>query len=213
MKVGIIGSGNVGQQLGAGFLRTGHEVKIGTRDATKLNEWLKSGGDKASVGSFKDAAKFGDVIVIATFWAGTESAVNMAGKENFKNKIVIDVTNPLDFSQGVPPKFAVTNGNSGGEIIQKWLQDSKVVKAFNTISAFIMINPKLEEGNPDLVIAGNNEDAKKSVTEIAKAFGWQNVIDLGDISQSYLLEAFAMLWIIYGFKNNHWTHAFKLLMK
>ena len=213
MKVGIIGSGNVGQQLGLGFLRTGYEVKIGTRDASKLNEWLKSAGDKASVGSFEDAAKFGEVIVIATFWAGTESAINLAGKDNFKNKIVIDVTNPLDFSQGVPPKFAVTHGNSAGELIQRWLPDSKVVKAFNTISAFIMINPKLEEGNPDLVIAGNDDNAKKTVTEIAKAFGWQNIIDLGDISQSYLLEAFAMLWIIYGFKHNHWTHAFKLLMK
>ena len=132
---------------------------------------------------------------------------------HIKNKIIIDVTNPLDFSQGVPPKFAVTHNNSAGEIIQKWLPDSKVVKAFNTISAYIMINPKLEEGNPDLVIAGNDEAAKETVSEIAKAFGWQNVIDLGDISQSYLLEAFAMMWIIYGFKHNHWTHAFKLLMK
>ncbi len=213
MKVGILGSGTVGQQLGLGFLRTGYEVKIGTRDTGKLNDWLKSAGIKASVGSFEDAARFGDIIVIATFWAGTENAVNLAGKDNFKNKIVIDVTNPLDFSQGTPPKFTVTHGNSAGELIQRWLPNSKVVKAFNTISAYIMINPKLEEGYPDLVIAGNDENAKKNVTDIAKAFGWQNVIDIGDISQSYLLEAFAMMWIIYGFKHNHWTHAFKLLMK
>lgn len=213
MKIGILGSGNVGQQLANGFLRTGHEVKIGTRDKTKLNDWLKVAGVNASVGSFEQATNFGDVIVLATSWAGTESAINLAKKENFKYKIVIDVTNPLDFSNGAPPKLDSSVGHSAGERIQTWLPDSKVVKAFNTISAFIMINPKLEEGSPDLVIAGNDTSAKNTVTAFAEAFGWQNVIDIGDITQSYLLEAFAMLWIIFGFKNNHWTHAFKLLMK
>jgi len=213
MTVGIIGSGNVGQQLALGFLKLGYEVKIGTRDANKLNDWLKTAGLKASVGNFDQSASFGDLIVIATSWSGAESAINLAGRENFKNKIVVDVTNPLDFSQGVPPKFMASMGNSAGEIIQRWLPDSKVVKAFNTISAFIMVNPNLEEGKPDLLIAGNDESAKKTVSDIAKGFGWESVIDMGDISQSFLLEAFAMLWIIYGFKNNHWTHAFKLLKK
>lgn len=213
MKIGILGSGNVGQQLAQGFLRTGHEVKIGTMDASKLNDWLKSAGSHASVGSFTEAASFGEIILVATSWSGTESAIQLAGKENFKNKIVIDVTNPLDFSNGVPPKFVASVGNSGGEIVQRFLPDSKVVKAFNTISAFIMVNPILEEGNPDLIIAGNDESAKKLVSEIAKSFGWETIIDIGDISQSFLLESFAMLWIIYGFKNNHWTHAFKLLLK
>lgn len=213
MKVGILGSGNVGQQLAKGFLRTGHEVKIGTRDSAKLEDWLKTAGHGASVGSFSDAASFGDVIVLATSWAGTESAISLAGNLNFKNKIVIDVTNPLDFSNGTPPKLDSSAGHSAGERIQLWLPYSRIVKAFNTISAFIMINPKLEEGNPDLVIAGNDFDAKKTVTEFAKGFGWQNVIDVGDISQSYLLEAFAMLWIVFGFQHNHWSHAFKLLMK
>lgn len=213
MKIGILGSGTVGQQLANGFLRTGNEVKIGTRDASKLNDWLKNAGQKASIGSFAEAAGFGDIIILATSWAGTENAVELAGKNNFKNKIVVDVTNPLDFSNGAPPKLDSSFGHSAGERIQSWLPDSKVVKAFNTISAFIMVNPKLEEGNPDLVIAGNDSSAKKTVTDFARSFGWQNVIDIGDISQSYLLEAFAMLWIVFGFKNNHWTHAFKLLMK
>lgn len=213
MKIGILGSGNVGQQLANGFLRTGHEVKIGTRDVSKLNEWLKNAGASASIGSFNGAASFGDVIVLATSWAGIENAIVLAGKQNFKNKIVIDVTNPLNFSNGAPPKLDSAFGHSAGEKIQSWLPDSKVVKAFNTISAFIMVNPKLEEGNPDLVIAGNEVSAKNVVSDFAKSFGWKNVIDIGDISNSYLLEAFAMLWIVFGFKNNHWTHAFKLLLK
>lgn len=213
MKIGIIGSGTVGQQLGNGFLKLGHQVMIGTRDETKLIEWKNSVGGSANSGSFQEAAIFGEVIVIATNWAGTMNAIKLAGVENISNKIVIDVTNPLDFSQGVPPKFAATLGNSGGEQIQKMLPDAKVVKAFNTISAYIMINAPREEGVPDLFIAGNDREAKAFVNDIAMQWGWGSVIDIGDISQSFFLEAFAHLWIIYGFKNNNWTHAFKLLKK
>lgn len=213
MKIGILGSGTVAKLLATGFINSGHEVKLGTRDTSKLEEWEKSVGSKGSAGSFEDAAKYGELIVLATLWSGTENAIKLAGLENFIGKVVIDVTNPLDFSSGVPPKFAVTYGNSAGEQIQNWLMDSKVVKAFNTVSASIMINPKLEEGNPDLLIAGNDADAKKLVTEIAQSFGWQNVIDMGEINHSFWLEAFAMLWIEFGFKYNHWTHAFKLLYK
>jgi hypothetical protein len=212
MKVGILGSGTVAKQIAIGFLNSEHVVKLGTRDPQKLNEWLES-VPSATVGSFSEAASFGDIVVIATLWGGTENALKLAGLDNFKNKIVIDITNPLDFCSGVPPKFAVTYGNSAGEQIQNWLKESKVVKAFNTVSASIMINPKLEEGNPDLLIAGNDLAAKKLVTEIAQSFGWQNVIDMGEIKQSFWLETFAMLWIEFGFKYNHWTHAFKLLYK
>jgi len=213
MKIGIIGSGTVGQQLATGFIKLGHQVRIGTRDETKLLEWKNSTGENATLGSFHDAAMFGEVIVIATNWAGTMNAIKLAGIENFSNKIVIDVTNPLDFSQGVPPKFAATLGNSGGEQIQKMLPDAKVVKAFNTISAYIMINAPREAGVPDLFISGNDNEAKAFVNDIAMKWGWGSVIDLGDISQSFFLEALAHLWIIYGFKNNNWTHAFKLLKK
>lgn len=213
MKVGILGSGTVAKQIGTGFINSGNLVKLGTRDTNKLNDWLQSAGSYGSVGSFKEAASFGDIIVIATLWGGTENAINLAGIENFRNKIIIDITNPLDFSAGVPPKFTASYGNSAGEQIQKWLPESKVVKAFNSVSASIMINPKLEEGNPDLLIAGNDDEAKKKVIDIAQSFGWQNVIDMGDIKHSFWLESFAMLWIEFGFKYNHWTHAFKLLYK
>ncbi len=213
MKIGIIGSGTVGQQLGLGFIRLGHEVKIGTRSVDKLKDWINQAGEKASTGSPAEASKFGELLVLATSWEGTEGAIKIAGKENFSGKILIDVTNPLDFSQGPPPKIAVSPGNSGGEQIQKMLPKTKVVKAFNIISAYIMIKPGREEGDPDLFIAGNDSEAKQKVTSLAEELGWKSVIDMGDLSQSYWLETLAMMWIYYGFKNNSWSHAFKLLKK
>ena len=213
MNVGIIGSGTVGRRLGLGFIGLGYNVKIGSRDTSKLNDWIEHAGPNSSAGSFEETAKFGDILVLATAWEGTVNAVDMAGKDNFKGKILIDVTNPLDFSQGPPPKMAVNKGNSGGEQIQNMLPETKVVKAFNTVSAYIMINPKLEEGDPDLFIAGNDNEAKKFVTSVAKGFGWESIIDTGDISESFWLEAIAMIWINYGFRYNCWTHAFKLLKK
>ena len=142
-----------------------------------------------------------------------KNAIDLAGKENLKNKILIDVTNPLDHSQGPLPKFAVSLGNSLGEQVQNQLPETKVVKAFNTINVYIMINPKREEGIPDLFIAGNDDSAKKVVGDIALKWGWASVIDMGDISMSYWLETFAMLRIYFGFKYNTWTYAFKLLRK
>lgn len=213
MKIGIIGSGMVGQQLGLGFIKLGHSVMIGTRDQSKLSDWKKEAGNSAKTGSFDEAAKYGEIIVLATFWAGTENAISLAGKDNFKNKIVIDVTNPLDFSKGTPPRMDASYGNSGGERVQKWLPESKVVKAFNIINAYVMHSPKREEGDPDLLIAGNDDEAKKEVTDIAKKWGWKSIIDMGDISNAYWLEALTMIWVNYAFKTNQWSHAFKLLKK
>ncbi len=213
MNIGILGSGVVGQQLGLGFIKLGHKVKIGTRDVTKLKEWTEQAGENGTAGSFENAARFGEIIVLATFWEGTKNAIELTEEDNFKNKIVIDVTNPLDFSQGMPPKFTAVLGSSGGEQIQERLPGSKVVKAFNTVSAYIMCNPQREEGIPDLFIAGNDEEAKKIVSSFAEEWGWKNIVDMGNISESYWLETFAMLWIRYGFKNESWNHAFKLLKK
>lgn len=213
MKIGILGSGIVGQQLGLGFLRSGHEVKIGTRDPQKLNDWGVKTEERGTVGTFSETALWGDVIVLAINWAGLENAISLIDKESVKNKIVIDVTNPLDFSNGAPPKLLSAPDNSGGEKVQKLLPEARVVKAFNTISANIMTNPKLEKGTPDLFIAGNDSDAKYFVSAVAMEWGWNSIIDLGGIGQSYLLEANAMLWITYGFIFNNWTHAFKLLKK
>ena len=213
MKIGILGSGMVAQQLGFGFLKSGYDVMLGTRNPAKLNDWKTKAGDKAFVGSFQDAAGFGEIIFVATYWAddATQNAINMGGMENFKGKIVVDVTNPLQFDkEGEAPKPAIGYPWSGGALIQSWLADSKVVKAFNTITANYMANPKLKEGVPDMFFAGNDPEAKKVVMDIAISWGW-NVVDCGDIEQSYLLEALALLWIRYGFMNKHWKHAFKLL--
>lgn len=213
MRIGIIGSGVVGQQLGIGFIRLGHEVMVGTRDTSKLKEWQGKTDNKGKTGSFEEAAKFGDTVILATKWEGTKNALEIAGKNNLSGKVIIDVTNPLDFSSGMPPKFAAQPGNSGGEQIQRYLSDSKVVKAFNIINAYTMINPQLEEGKADLFIAGNDPDSKNMVTSFAKDLGWENIYDLGDISQSLYLETLTMIWVNYGVKNNSWSHAFKLLKK
>ena len=214
MNIGIIGSGGVARTLGKGFLGSGHSVKLGTRDTDQLEEWLNQvDNDEASVGNNAEAAEFGELIVLATSWEGTKNAIELADPVNFTDKVVIDVTNPLDFSEGTPPKLAVQYPESGGVLIQKWLPEAKVVKAFNIVSAHIMINPNLEEGKPDLFIAGDDDYAKKVVTSIAQDWGWDNIHDMGDITNAYWLETFAMLWITVGFRNDHWTHAFKLLMK
>lgn len=212
MKIGIIGSGGVAQTLGTGFLSKGHEVKLSSRDTSKLDDWLKGAGDKASVGSFAEAAKFGDVVFISVHGVAAVAAVELAGAENLKWKTVVDLTNPLDFSGGTPPKFAATVGNSLGERVQKALPDSNVVKAFNSIGAPIMVDPIFDGQAATLVIAGDDEGAKKTVTTLAKEFGW-DVMDLGDISQAFFVEAFASIWINYSFKTGEWNHAFKMLRR
>jgi len=212
-KIGILGSGMVGQALAKGFLKSGYEVKIGTRDVSKLNDFLKEAGNKASVGSFSDTAAFGDMVVLCCKGTAVEDVIRLAGKGNLKSKTVIDVTNPLLFGEeGKPPKMDVSFPGSLGAKIQQLLPDARVVKAFNIVGNAYMCNPKLEEGTPDMFIAGNDAGAKKTVAEIASKWGWP-VHDLGGIEQAYLLEALAMVWIQYAFMNNHWTHAFKLLKK
>lgn len=184
MKIGIIGSGSVGEHLGSGFAALGHEVKMGTRNPAKLDQWLQNAGKKASVGSFEDAAKFGELIILATKWAdgATENAINLAGKSNFPGKVVIDVTNPLLFDAAdQPPKPAFGYPQSGGLQIQTWLPEAKVVKAFNIVTANYMTNAKLKQGTPDLFIAGNDASAKKTVSDIAKRWGW-DVQDIGILS-------------------------------
>jgi predicted dinucleotide-binding enzyme len=211
MRVGVIGSGSVGQALGAGLIKSGHEVKIGTGHPDKLNDWKQKVGEKGSVGSFAEAAKFGEMVFLATKWDGgaTENAINLAGKENFRGKVVVDVTNTLVFdAPGQPPKMGIGWPQSAGLLVQQWLPEA--VKAFNSVTARYMADAHLKEGKPVLFIAGNDAGAKKTVTDIAAGWGWQ-VVDIGGIEQSYLLEAMAMLWVRYGFLNNTWTHAFALL--
>jgi predicted dinucleotide-binding enzyme len=214
MKVGILGSGGVGQALGKGFADLGHDVKLGTRDPNqeKVKMWLAKTGPRVSAGSFAEAAAFGEILILATSWSGTESAIRLAEKKNVAGKVVIDVTNPLKIAPGGPPTLALGHTDSGCEQVQRWLAESHVVKAFNIIGNTFMVNPQFPGGPPDMFICGNDARAKQKVTEILTAFGW-STIDLGGIESSRYLEPLAMVWITYGFRTNTWTHAIKLLRK
>jgi predicted dinucleotide-binding enzyme len=223
MKIGIIGSGEVGRKLADGLLDLGHQVKIGTRDISKkeIVEWIdkhRKKGDKesenASVGDFAEAASFGDdLIVLCTSWSGTSNAIKMADPGNMTGKVVIDTTNPLDFSQGLPPRMAIGVTESAGEINQRLLPGAKVVKAFNIVGNPHMVHPDFPGGLPTMFICGNDEQAKKMVTEsMLTPFGWE-IIDIGGLEGARLLEPLAMLWITYYFRTGSGDHAFKLLRK
>jgi 8-hydroxy-5-deazaflavin:NADPH oxidoreductase len=216
MKIGIIGSGDVGQRLADGFIELGHTVKIGSRDPNqkKVTEWINKHNDgRASSGKFAETASFGELNVLATSWAGTAEAIRMADPKNFAGKILIDVTNPLDFSKGMPPRLALGHTDSAGETIQRMLPDSKVVKAFNIVGNPHMIHPDFPGGPPTMFICGNDDEAKKNVIDnILTKFGWET-IDIGGIEGARLLEPLALLWMTHYFRTGTGNHAFILLRK
>lgn len=212
MKIGILGSGSVAQVLGSGYLAKGHEVMLGTRDASKLAEWLKNAGERASVGTFADAARFGEIIFLSVHATAIHAVIELAGKDNFSGRTVIDLSNPMDFSDGVPPKFTATVGNSLGERVQRALPDANVVKGFNSIGVAVMTDPKFGDEIATHFIAGDSDAAKAEATSLIEEFGW-DVIDVGGIEQSFFLEALASLWVNYAFKTNSWNQAFKLLKR
>lgn len=214
MQVGILGTGDVGKALGKGFVALGHSVKMGSRDAKndKARAWANELGARASAGTFADAASFGEVVVLATLGVANESALSMAGPEGLRGKVVIDTTNPLDFSGGMPPKLAVSGNDSGGERVQRLLTGSHVVKAFNTVGNAFMFRPTFPGGPPDMFIAGNSAEAKKTVGDILRDFGW-GVVDVGGIESSRYLEAMCMIWVLSAINTSNWNQAFKLLRK
>ena len=213
MNIGIIGSGNVGQQLAKDLAAHGHRVTIGTRDTAKLAEFAGQ-NPGVQVGSNADAAKAGEIVLLATHWDGTQNAIALADPQNLAGKVVVDITNPLDFSTG-QPALSLGFNTSAGEQVQAWLPGSHVVKALNTITAGAMLNPTtFIGGEPDMFIAGNDAAAKATVSSFLQGFGW-GIVDLGDIGKSRLIEPLAMIWITVGF-NSGWTkmnHGFKLLNK
>ena len=209
MKIGILGSGDVGKSFARAFSATGNEVKIGSRSPEKLAEFVaKNKG--VSAGTFKETAQFGDIVVLATLGKATEEAIALAEKPSFKGKVVIDATNPLEFAAGAPPRLFVGHTDSLGERVQRWLPDAKVVKAFNTAGNVLFYKPQLPGGPPDMFICGNDADAKKAVSQICKDFGW-GVIDVGGIDGSRYLEPMCMTWVLHGVLSGTWMHAFKML--
>lgn len=217
MKIGILGSGEVGLQLGKGCIDLGHHVMIGTRNHEKkeLQEWLENSSHKenAFIGTFAEASAFGELIILSTLWSGTENAIDLAIPTNFKDKIVVDTTNPLDFSNPSSPKLSVGFDRSAGEIVQSILNDSNVVKGFNIVGNPHMVKPNFPGGPPTMFICGNSDEAKQIVIEkLMIPFGWET-IDLGTIDKSRLLEPLAMIWISYFLKTGTGDHVFKLLKK
>jgi len=214
MQVGILGTGDVGKALGKGFVTLGHDVKMGSREAKneKALAWAKEMGAKASAGTFADAASFGEIVVLATLGMANESALKMAGPEKLRGKVVIDATNPLDFSAGMPPNLAVSGNDSGGERVQRFLPEAHIVKAFNTVGNPFMFRPSFPGGPPDMFICGNNDDAKEKVAAILTDFGW-GVVDVGGIESSRYLEAMCMVWVLSAIRTNNWNQGFKLLRK
>ncbi len=213
MKIGVLGSGPVGRQLGKGFAAHGHDVKLGSRTAGKgeLQDWLKATKGKVSVGTFAEAAKFGDAIVLCPLGEATEKVVKLAGTGNFEGKLVIDATNPLDFSKGMPPGLFVGTTDSLGERIQRVLPSAKVVKCFNIVNNQTMINPKMKEGLPDMLICGNDEGAKQQVAKFLQEFGWGNPIDIGGIDGARWLEAYTALWVRVAANLGTWNTAARFL--
>jgi predicted dinucleotide-binding enzyme len=209
VRIGILGSGDVGRALAAGFAGLGHDVKIGSRDPEKLREWAGQAGPHVSTGTFDEVARFGDVLVLATLGVATEEAIRLAGIDAFDGKVVIDTTNPLDFSTG-KPALSIGHTDSLGEVIQRLLPRARVVKAFNTVGNALMVNPQLPGGPPDMFLCGNDDDAKKIVTQICEHFGW-GVIDLGGIEGARYLEPMCLIWVLHGIRTGTWRHAYKML--
>jgi predicted dinucleotide-binding enzyme len=213
MKVGILGTGDVGRTLGKAFVTLGHDVKMGARDAAnaKAAAWVKETGPKASQGTFADAAGFGDLVVLCTHGAANDAVIKSIPAERLKGKVLIDTTNPLD--EGRPPRLFVGHTDSGGEQVQRAAPDARVVKCWNIVGNTSMFRPEFKGGAPDMLICGNDAEAKKTVTQILRDFGWSEVTDFGGIESSRYLEPLCIVWVMYGVVTGGWTHAFKLLKK
>jgi 8-hydroxy-5-deazaflavin:NADPH oxidoreductase len=215
MKVGVIGSGIVGQVLAAGFLKHGHQAMLGTRDPGKpeVKKWVAA-TPGAQAGTFADTAKFGELIVLATAGNVAENALELAGIENLTGKTIMDACNPIADAppqQGVLSYFTGPN-ESLGERVQAKAPKAHVVKAFNSVGNALMINPQLQQGTPTMFYCGNDASAKAQVADVIRQFGWEPY-DCGGIVASRAIEPLCVLWCLPGFLRNEWNHAFKLLVK
>jgi len=214
MKVGVLGSGDVAKALAAGFIKHGHQVTLGTRDTGKLKDFLAQ-HKGAQAASFADAAKFGELIVLAVKGTVALDALKAAGAANLAGKAVIDATNPI---ADAPPengvlKYFTDLDQSLMERLQKAFPDVHFVKAYNSVGNARMINPEFPGGaKPTMFICGDDDKAKSVVRGINDQFGWETT-DMGKAEAARAIEPLCMLWCILGFTQNEWTHAFKLLHK
>jgi len=210
-KVAILGSGAVGTTLSNGFLQQGHAVMRATREPQKLEAWKKEAKGEAAVGTYEEAAKWADLVVLAVKGLVAEDVLDQCGLANLANKTIIDTTNPI---AGEPPDNGViryfTNANESlMERLQKKVPQARFVKAFNSVGNVFMVNPKFET-KPTMFICGNNAEAKQQVTDVLTKFGWETS-DMGGVEAARPIESLCILWCIPGFLRNDWGHAFKLL--
>jgi predicted dinucleotide-binding enzyme len=197
MRIGILGTGVVGQTIGSKLVQLGHDVMLGSRTATndKAAKWVADNGNHAKQGTFADAAGFGEIVFNCTSGQASLAALSSAGAANLDGKIIVDVSNPLDFSQGFPPTLSVCNTDSVAEQIQSAFPNSKVVKSLNTMTAAVMVNPALVPGEHDIFVSGNDADAKRQVSDLLRSFGWRTIIDLGDVTSARGAEMILPLWL------------------
>jgi predicted dinucleotide-binding enzyme len=198
MKLGVLGTGMVGTTIASKLVSLGHQVMLGARDAKndKAAEWARNAGPNASHGAFAEAAAYGEIVFNCTLGSASVEVLHAAGPENLVNKILIDVSNPLDFSSGMPPTLFSGNTDSLGEQLQRELPNTRVVKALNTVNCSVMVDAARIPGDHDVFISGNDTQAKSRVAEILRGwFGWKHVIDLGDITTARGTESYLPLWI------------------
>lgn len=203
MKIAVLGTGDVGRVLGSGLIRAGHEVILGsrTRDKTEAVDWARENGDRASNATFEEAAREAELVFNCTAGVHALSALEQAGAANLAGKVLVDVSNPLDFSNGFPPTLLVCNMDSLGEQIQRAFPKAKVVKAFNTLANPLMVDPNQLPGDHQLLVCGDDTAAKEQVRELAGSFGWRESqwLDLGGIEQARGTEMYLALWVrLYG---------------
>jgi predicted dinucleotide-binding enzyme len=211
MRIGVLGSGVVGQVLSDGFLAKGHEVMRGSRDAAKLATWVAGAGAMGHGGTFAEAARFGEVAVIAVKGTAAVAAATSCA-EALADKTVIDTTNPIADGppvNGVLP-FFTGPGESLLERLQAGVPAARFVKAFSCVGNGLMVDPKLPGGPPTMFICGNDDGAKRQVAGLLGQFGWETE-DLGAVEAARAIEPLCMLWCIPGLRQHRWRHAFKLL--
>jgi predicted dinucleotide-binding enzyme len=196
MKLGVLGTGMVGNTIASKLVALGHDVVMGSRDATneKAAAWAEKSGGRA--GSFADAARHGDMLWNCTAGAASLEALRLAGADNLAGKILVDLANPLDFSKGMPPSLSVCNTDSLGEQIQREFPAARVVKTLNTVNHHVMVDPmRVRGGEHTVFVSGNDADAKAAVIGLLREFGWQDVVDLGDITTARGPEAYLLFWL------------------
>jgi predicted dinucleotide-binding enzyme len=206
MKIGAIGSGVVGQTLGAKLIELGHDVVLGTRDPAKLDdkkmmagtlrEWVEKVGSRAKVVTFAEAAAHGELLINATHGQISVEALRIAGADKVGSKVLIDTSNELDFSKGMPPAILASQERCNAERIQAAFPSLRVVKTFNTVAATVMVDPKsLKGGDHTIFVAGDDAAAKATVVEVLRSFGWTDILDLGPVASARGPEMYMAMWI------------------